>query len=253
MLVCGGKRFRPALLLSIVEACEPMLLINSMKPALAIECLHTYSLIHDDLPAMDNSPLRRGNQTLHITYDEVTAILIGDALNSYAFELLAISALSDSVKNQLVLQLASNGGLGGMVLGQAIDCFFENYRLTLEQLVVLHQNKTGKLIAASLVMGAIISNLDQNIQNSLYSFGMKIGLFFQVRDDILDVVSSEAESGKAVCNDASKNSFVNLLGLDGARDYNSKLMIEIKNELSNFDKKIQVNLNSLLSDYFKPL
>ena len=253
MLVCGGKRFRPILLLSVVSSFEPLLVKNALCPAMALECLHTYSLIHDDLPAMDNSPLRRGNETLHVTYDEVTAILVGDALNTYAFELLATSALSDKTKNELVLLLAKNGGLGGMVMGQAIDCFFENQRVSLQELIVLHQNKTGKLIAASLEMGAVICGLDMFLRQKIYDFGMKLGLFFQVRDDILDAVGSEEDSGKAVGNDGAKNSFVNLLGVDGARDYNAKLTQELKSELALFDSRLATKLNELLQGYFKIL
>jgi len=253
MLICGGKRFRPLLLLSIVDAYEPNLLKNSLRPALALECLHTYSLIHDDLPSMDNSPLRRGNETLHVAYDEVTAILVGDALNTYAFELLSTSALSDQIRNKLVLLLAKNGGLGGMVLGQAIDCHFENQKISLEELIILHKNKTGKLIAASFSMGSSICNLNSSKEQELYDFGLKLGLFFQVRDDILDVVSNEEESGKVVCNDGAKNSFVNLLGLDGARQYNAKLANELKSELNSFEPKLSTNLNLLLQNYFKEL
>jgi farnesyl diphosphate synthase len=241
------------LLLSVVEACQPNLVKNSLKAALALECLHTYSLIHDDLPSMDNSPLRRGQETLHITYDEVTAILAGDALNTYAFELLATCSLSDKTKVELILLLAKNGGLGGMVLGQAIDCNFENQKISLEDLIILHQNKTGKLIASSLVMGAAICALDEDKKTKLYDFGMKIGLFFQVRDDILDVVSTEAESGKMTGNDGAKNSFVNLLGLEGARVYNSNLASQIRENLSEFGTKLQGNLNQLLQSYLKEI
>ncbi|MEA2074103.1 MAG: polyprenyl synthetase family protein, partial [Campylobacterota bacterium] len=154
MLIAGGKRFRPALLLGVVGAYNPLLLEGARHAAYAVELLHTYSLIHDDLPAMDDSPLRRGHPTLHMTYDEVTAILVGDALNTYSFELLSNAPFSDYTRVQLIRELASNGGLNGMVLGQAIDCYFENTPLKVEDIRVLHTNKTAKLIAASLKMGA---------------------------------------------------------------------------------------------------
>jgi farnesyl diphosphate synthase len=253
MLLCGGKRFRPALLLSVVDAYEPLLLANAMKPAFAIECLHTYSLIHDDLPSMDNATLRRGSPTLHVSYDEVTAILVGDALNTYAFELIASSSFSGETKSALVLELARNGGIGGMVLGQAIDCFFEDTKLILDELIVLHKNKTGKLIAASLSMGAIICGLGAGATQKLYDFGLRLGLFFQVRDDILDAVSTEEQSGKTVGHDTHKNSFVNLLGLEGARAYNAALTKELTDELGAMNYKLEKNLSAMLTGYFRPL
>jgi len=126
MLIAGGKRFRPALLLGVVEAYNSFMLDGARHAAFAIEFFHTYSLIHDDLPAMDDSPLRRGKPTLHVVYDEVTAILVGDALNTYSFEVLSNAPFSDYTRVKLIRELATNGGLNGMVLGQAIDCYFEN-------------------------------------------------------------------------------------------------------------------------------
>ena len=183
MLKGGGKRFRPVLLLSVVKAYNPLLVKNAYLPALAIELLHTYSLIHDDLPAMDNAPLRRGLPTLHVQYDDVTAILVGDALNTYAFEVLSNAPLSGEVVVKLIRSLAHNGGVNGMVLGQALDCHFENQRLNLEEIKFLHIHKTGKLIAAALEMGAIIIGEDA-LSKQLYDFGINLGLLFQIQDDI---------------------------------------------------------------------
>lgn len=148
MLVGGGKRFRPALLLGVVRAYNPLLLSSAYSAALAVELLHTYSLIHDDLPAMDNADLRRGIPTLHTTYDDVTAVLAGDALNTYAFEVLSNAPFSDKVIVKLIRELASNGGLNGMVLGQAIDCFFENAPLTLEEIKCYTSIKRVSLLLA---------------------------------------------------------------------------------------------------------
>ncbi|MBD3828997.1 MAG: polyprenyl synthetase family protein, partial [Arcobacter sp.] len=134
MLKAGGKRFRPMLLLSVVKSNKSLLLSNSMAVALGLEFLHTYSLIHDDLPSMDNADLRRGFQTLHKKYDEVTAILVGDALNTEAFNLVANASLHNDIKVELIKCLATNGGINGMIIGQAIDCFFENQKLELNQL-----------------------------------------------------------------------------------------------------------------------
>ena len=210
MLVAGGKRFRPALLLSVVGAYNSLMLDGARHAAYAIELLHTYSLIHDDLPAMDDSPLRRGKPTLHISFDEVTAILVGDALNTYSFEVLSNAPFSDYTRVQLIRELANNGGLNGMVLGQAIDCYFENKPLKVEDIKFLHTNKTAKLIAASLKMGAIIVGKEE-LGEKLYDFGIKLGLLFQIQDDILDVTQSSEEAGKLTNNDEDKNSFVTIL------------------------------------------
>ncbi len=250
MLKAGGKRFRPKLLLAVVDAFTPLLIPNSLSIALAIEMLHTYSLIHDDLPAMDNADLRRGYPTLHKKYDETTAILVGDGLNSEAFYLIATSPLSSDTKVELIKELSYNGGFGGMVLGQAIDCFFEDKKLNLEELKFLHLHKTAKLIATSLKMGAIILNLNKNLQNKLYNFGLKLGLMFQIQDDIIDVTQNEAQSGKTSNQDDKKNSFVNLLGLNEAINEKNRLINELKNELDTFDEKLKENLLDLIEIYF---
>ncbi|MDQ1263532.1 MAG: farnesyl diphosphate synthase [Campylobacterota bacterium] len=248
MLLAGGKRFRPALLLGVVNAYNPLMIEGAMHAAYAIELLHTYSLIHDDLPAMDNSPLRRGEITLHVAYDEVTAILVGDALNTYSFEVLSNAPFSDYTRVALIRELATNGGLGGMVLGQAIDCYFENKPLSLEEVKILHTNKTAKLIAASLKMGAIIIG-NEKLADILYDFGIKLGLLFQIQDDILDVTQTAQEAGKLTGNDESKNSFVTLLGLDGALVEANIVADELILELSNFDEKLKNELSSLLLEY----
>jgi farnesyl diphosphate synthase len=249
MLCAGGKRFRPMLLLSIVNAIEPMLVQNALPVALGVEYLHTYSLIHDDLPAMDNASLRRGHPTLHTTYDEVTAILVGDALNTHSFNLIANAALSNDVKIELIKVLSNDGGIDGMIIGQAIDCYFENHKLELEQLEFLHIHKTAKLIAGSLKMGAIIANLNLETQEKLYSFGIDIGLLFQIQDDIIDETATEEEAGKTTANDGAKNSFVNLLGLEGAIKSADSLSLKCVNGLSLFDDNIKINLENILIKY----
>ncbi len=251
MLDAGGKRFRPILLLSVVQNSTPLLVKNAMHIALAVEMLHTYSLIHDDLPAMDDASLRRGHPTLHVTYDEVTAILVGDALNSHAFYMIANSPLSDEVKVKLTSILARDGGISGMIIGQAIDCKFEDKKLTLEQLKFLHVNKTAKLIAASLLMGAIIGGLDEKNQKVIYEFGLKLGLLFQIQDDIIDATMSSDEAGKPTGNDEHKNSFVNLLGIDGANEQKSKLLNELEIDANCFDNDLAKCLKKIISEYFK--
>ncbi|RDU74042.1 geranyl transferase [Helicobacter anseris] len=251
MLLNGGKRFRPALLLSVVDAFAPTMLQNAFLPALALESLHTYSLIHDDLPSMDNADLRRSYPTLHKSYDEVTAILVGDALNTYSFYLLSQARLDSQVKIQLIELLSKDGGISGMVLGQALDCHFENQKLPLEKLQFIHLHKTAKLIATSLKMGALIANLSSSKAQEIYDFGLKIGLYFQIRDDIIDCTATKEEAGKTTQNDANKNSYVNLLGLDGAKEHLQRLQEEIFNILDTFDKKLKENLLKVLKDYFE--
>ena len=249
MLKAGGKRFRPMLLLSVVKSKKPLLIENALKVALAVEFLHTYSLIHDDLPSMDNSDLRRGFTTLHKKYDEVTAILVGDALNSESFNLIANSSLHNDVKIELIKLLGENGGLNGMIIGQAIDCQFEKQKLELEKLEFLHIHKTAKLIAASLKMGAIISNYDENIQEDLYNFGLDLGLLFQIQDDIIDELESSEIAGKTTQNDSFKNSFVNLLGLEDALKSADKLAKKCLETMNSFDKNLKDSLFELLINY----
>ncbi|QOR61748.1 polyprenyl synthetase family protein [Sulfurovum sp. ST-21] len=249
MLTAGGKRFRPMLLLSIVDAYEPMLYDSALPVALALEMFHTYSLIHDDLPAMDNADLRRGHQTLHKRFDEVTAILAGDALNSDAFYLIAKAPLREDVKIKLVELLSRDGGSRGMVLGQAIDCYFENQPLTLDQVKVLHTNKTAKLIAASLQMGAVIVRLEAEVQKALYDFGIDLGLLFQIQDDIIDETQSEEEAGKTTGNDTDKNSFVTLLGLEQSVTEANDLAEDLQKRFAAFDPKLQEALRPLMEKY----
>ena len=247
MLLAGGKRFRPKLLLAVVRAYNPFLVENAKYAAFALELIHTYSLIHDDLPAMDNAALRRGHPTLHVTYDEVTAILAGDALNTYAFEILSKAPMHNDIKIELIKILSENAGPNGMVLGQAIDCYFENKKLNFDELKFLHLNKTGKLIAASLKMGAIIINTP-DLAERLYDFGLKLGLLFQIQDDLLDLLD-ESETGKSSGIDKNKNTFVTLLGEKEAISEADKLAGEIENELNNFDENLKNELGKLLEKY----
>jgi farnesyl diphosphate synthase len=245
MISVGGKRFRPMLILNVIKTYQPLLLQNSFPVALAVEFLHTYSLIHDDLPDMDNASLRRGEPTLHVTYDNTTAILVGDALNTYSFNLIANAPLSNDIKIELIRVLSSNGGIDGMVIGQAIDCYFENKKLDLHQLEFLHIHKTAKLIAGSLKMGAIISGLDIQLQNKFYNFGLELGLLFQIQDDIIDKTATSDEAGKTTSNDENKNSFVNLLGLDEATKSADFLANKCQKILDDFEN------NQILQKFLK--
>lgn len=255
MVLVGGKRFRPHLLLSVVCAFAPQLAQNAFGPCLALECLHTYSLIHDDLPCMDDATLRRAHKTLHKKYDETTAVLAGDGLNTYAFYLLSTAKLSAQTRIDLVRILSENGGIGGMVLGQSLDCHFENVRLNQAQVDFIHTHKTAKLIAASLQMGAVIANLNAQTSVLLYDFGLKLGLFFQIRDDVIDFTQDSKKSGKTTQNDSTKNSYVNLLGIDKAIKIKNKYANSLQDDLKNLGKNIESknlksNLTALLKPYF---
>ncbi len=249
MLLAGGKWFRPMLLLSVVEAYKPLLYESSLAPALAIEFLHTYSLIHDDLPAMDNAPLRRGCETLHITYDDATAILVGDALNTEAFYHISKASLRDDIKIKLIELLSRDGGTYGMILGQAIDLHFENRPLTLEQIKFLHKNKTAKLIATSLLMGAVIVDLDKEEQDKLYNFGIDLGLLFQIQDDIIDETKSELEAGKTTGNDENKNSFINIMGLENSIKEAETMANDLEERFKLLDKPLRKALNPIIKKY----
>ena len=249
MLKAGGKHFRAQLLLGVVQNKAPHLIPNALNAALALEFIHTFSLIHDDLPAMDNADLRRGTPTLHKSYDETTAILVGDALNTEAFLLLSNLNLKESIKINLIRTLAFNAGINGMILGQAIDCYFEDKKLNLEELKFLHTHKTAKLIAAALKMGCEICELDEKESEKIYQIGLKLGLIFQINDDIIDETMSEEESGKPSKHDEHKNSFVNLLGLEKAIQSKENLINECKNDLDDLDANLVHMIKSLMIKY----
>jgi len=202
------------------------------------------------LPTFDNAPLRRGKETLHITYDEVTATLVGDALNTHAFYLIANAPLDSSVKINLIKELSKGSGLEGMVLGQALDCYFENQKLKISQLEFIHIHKTAKLIATSLKMGAIVANLTREKQNLLYDIGLHLGLLFQVEDDIIDAVKSSEEAGKPTNNDTVKNSYVNLLGVKKAKEYRDSLVDELKQSFKSLEDTLRLKLTKIVEKYF---
>jgi farnesyl diphosphate synthase len=213
----GGKRLRGFL---VLEGAR-MLGVDAgraVSAAAAIEALHAYSLVHDDLPCMDDDDLRRGQPTVHVKWDEATAVLAGDALQTLAFELLCDPALgSAEVRLALVAGLAKASGIDGMVLGQALDIAAETQgALTLEEITALQAGKTGALIGFAAEAGAVIAGADRG---PLRAYAAALGLAFQIADDILDVTGDAAKTGKAVGKDAGagKATFVSLLGLEGAR------------------------------------
>ena len=222
----GGKRLRPALCFAAADAIGNSN-SNTAKVAAAVEMIHAYSLIHDDLPAMDNDDLRRGKPTCHIQFDEATAILAGDALQSLAFQQLTeLTDISSDSKVELLSMLASYSGCSGMAAGQAIDLAATGQTLDIDQLDTMHRHKTGALIEASVLMGAITADGASQAQlSALRDFAHAIGLAFQVQDDILDVESSTEQLGKQQGSDAANNksTYTSLLGLERARNQAASL------------------------------
>ncbi len=251
MIIAGGKRFRPELMLVIVKSLRPDLVEKSFPIGLAIELIHTYSLIHDDLPSLDNASLRRGHPTIHTKYDEVTAILVGDALNTHAFTMIANCDMPDTIKVELIKELTKNAGILGLVLGQAIDCYFENQNLTIEQVIFMHKNKTGKCIAGALKMGCIICQCSKELQLKVYRLGLKVGLLFQIQDDIFDVTKTEAETLKTsnIDTQKNKNTFIKLLGLNETIKYAEELVSDIEKDIQNLDERIRANIEVLFERY----
>ena len=227
-LTNGGKRMRP-LLVHLVGNMLDIPDNDQRAISMAIECIHAYSLVHDDLPAMDDDELRRGNPPCHIAFDEATAILAGDALQTQAFSIVAehpMSAFANHRRAQLVAVLARAAGYSGMCGGQAIDLAATGKQITLAELQHLHQLKTGALLTACVEMVCLVTEqLDSNHQQLLCRFANRIGLAFQVQDDILDVTASTETLGKPKGSDEArgKNTFPSLLGLDGARQELAKL------------------------------
>lgn len=215
----GGKRLRPALLLESHHACGGRADDRSaIASAAAMELIHTFSLVHDDLPAMDDDDLRRGQPTNHKVFGEAMAILAGDAMVTLAFERLAIDA-DPSVAPALIRELAFNAGPCGMIGGQVLDIDGENKRLSLADLQQIHRMKTGALLTASCRMGAICAETSASRLESITRFGRHLGLAFQIVDDLLDVTSTPQQLGKATNKDADrgKNTYPSLLGLEASR------------------------------------
>ena len=239
----GGKRLRPLL---CCAACLDMKgdHKNALPAACAVEFIHAYSLIHDDLPSMDNDKIRRGKATSHIAFGEATAILAGDALQCLAFDVLAqTESLSSDTRIQLIQLLSCSAGLNGMVGGQSFDMQATNTDIGLRELEQLHSQKTGALINAAIITGAISASAsgakaDSGTLALLETFGYKLGLAFQVVDDILDETQSSETLGKQAGADRllGKNTFPHLMGLEAAQNYAEEL------ERSCFDVLAQLNI-----------
>lgn len=233
----GGKRIRPVLAYAAANA------VGDINPATdrvaaAVEMIHAYSLIHDDLPAMDNDDLRRGKPSCHIAFDEATAILAGDGLQTLAFEqLLDAQQLPPQTTLRLVAMLAKAAGFDGMVYGQAIDIAAVNQTLTLPQLEHMHRHKTGAMITASVLMGAMTAGATEQQLDALKTYGEAVGLAFQVQDDILDATTNTAVLGKQQGSDQIRNkpTYLSLLGIDAAREKAAELHSRSLTALADFN------------------
>ncbi|MGB2260023.1 MAG: polyprenyl synthetase family protein [Porticoccaceae bacterium] len=238
----GGKRLRPALCFAAADAIGSST-GNTAKVAAAVEAIHAYSLIHDDLPAMDDDDLRRGKPTCHIKFGEATAILAGDALQSLAFQQLTeLSELPAATQLELVSVLSRYAGCAGMVTGQAIDLAATGQALQLEQLKTMHSYKTGALIEASVLMGAIATgSASQQQLDALKQFASAIGLAFQIQDDILDVESSTEQLGKQQGSDVvnNKSTYTSILGLEQAREQAAELYQQSMSSLELFAERAE--------------
>lgn len=248
-LMMGGKRIRPILTKAVMESlgvsAEPY-----KELVCAIELIHTYSLIHDDLPAMDDDDYRRGNLTNHKVYGDGMAILAGDGLNTMAFELMGRNIVAtDTQKLQAMVALAKAAGPAGMVGGQAFDLSSEDKTLSLEELQVLHQGKTGALFLGAIEIGLILSNADEAVREKYLTYGDRMGLLFQITDDILDVTGTIEDLGKMPGSDEKqhKATYVSLLGEAKAREKALEVAGEAKAALDGVAGDVTVLL--ALVDY----
>ncbi len=243
-LMAGGKRLRPVLCLAAAEAVggQPA---DALPAAGALEMVHTYSLIHDDLPAMDDDELRRGKPTCHMAFDEATAILAGDALLTLAFQILSSVDVESSNSSQasawlqVIRTISSAAGYGGMIQGQMLDISSEGRILSIDELEAMHHLKTGALITASLHCGAIIGGADAEQLKSIERYAQNIGLAFQVADDILNVEGDPKLMGKAVGTDRlrEKSTYPSILGLTTSKQMAKNLVRKALQAIENFDNR----------------
>ena len=248
----GGKRIRATLVYACAELFQPDFFGKMIddenqcsgvdSAACAVELIHAYSLIHDDLPAMDNDALRRGKPTCHIAYDEATAILAGDALQSLAFDMLSKYEFNAGLQLKLINTLAKAASLSGMIVGQAMDIDAENKTITIEELEKIHHFKTGALIAASVRMGGLLGTASAVNLEKLDLYARAIGLAFQVKDDILDVEGCVEDTGKVqgVDADLNKSTYPSLLGLEGAKIKLQQLHHEATDALDSFGESAKM-------------
>ena len=232
----GGKRLRPLLVMAASEANGMPCSVAAMRAACAVELIHAYSLVHDDMPCMDNDVLRRGKPTVHVQFGEASALLAGDALQALAFELLTPESQSIAGDRQALLcrLLARAAGSGGMAGGQAIDLASVGLALTEHQLREMHRLKTGALLEASVMMGAACGQATPHALSALQAYGAAMGLAFQVVDDILDVTADSATLGKTAGKDAeqAKPTYVSLMGLERSAAFAQELLRQARSALA---------------------
>jgi len=243
-LEAPGKRIRSALVLWCCEVVSPPGRINrdAEVAAAAVEMVHTYSLVHDDLPAMDNDDLRRGQPTCHRAFDEATAILTGDALLTLAFEVLAERISEPAIAVKLIRQLAHDAGPAGMIAGQMADLKAENSTGTKELIQFIHTNKTAKMFRCAAAMGAICGRANDAQLAALCEYGLKAGLGFQIADDILDASATSEHLGKTVGKDvkAGKVTYLSVMGMEKSRQLEKKLADEAVAALELFGKDAHI-------------
>ncbi len=237
-LLAGGKRLRPILAIAGYEAAGGGS-DRIMPAAVSLELIHTYSLIHDDLPAMDNDDLRRNKPTNHKVFGEALAMLAGDALLTDAFGMIAASRAKPDVLVEIIRELTYACGPQGMVGGQTADILFEDKKINRKQLNYIHTHKTGTLIRASVRTGAIMAGAGRGMVNSLSRYGENVGLAFQIIDDILNVTGTKEELGKhpGTDSDKGKNTYPSVFGLDKSRKKAETLIEDSLKAIERFDKK----------------
>ncbi len=236
-LEAGGKRLRPLLVFATLQAFGKERNLG-VGAACALEMIHTYSLVHDDLPCMDDDDLRRGKPTNHKVFGEAMAVLAGDGLLTYAFQVIMAyeqKEISAEKKVRLVLELAKAAGPEGMVGGQVADMEAEGKQLTLDELEYIHKHKTGKLLEFAVLAGSILSDATEEQEEKLLTFAKYIGLAFQIRDDILDVEGTEEEIGKPIGSDVSneKSTFTTLFTVDRAKDILEETIAKAKDAIGS--------------------
>lgn len=235
-LSAGGKRIRPVLVMEFCRVCGGDTK-NAEAAACAIEMIHTFSLIHDDLPCMDNDDYRRGKPSCHKAYGEATALLAGDALENLAFGIIADAIIPDSVKVRLVQTLAKAVGVNGMIGGQVIDTEYEGKNIPEEMLLRMYSMKTSALLKAACLMGCICAEADEEKMTAAIKYAENLGLAFQIIDDILDITGNEQQLGKPIGSDAAngKITYASLNGLEKSNSYAAKLTENALDSLSAFE------------------
>jgi geranylgeranyl diphosphate synthase type II len=244
-LFAGGKRIRPILTLTVSDLLDGNR-DTAMAGGCAVEMIHTYSLIHDDLPCMDDDDFRRGKPSSHKQFDEATAVLAGDALQAMAFNLVAAHITSPDIAGSILKELSAAAGPEGMVGGQMLDLLYEDAPCSLDELHTLHSMKTGALISASVRIGAFAGECSDNEKNALTEFGRTLGLLFQVVDDILDETGDFEKLGKTTGKDSAsqKSTFPKLMGLEKAKEYKDSLHAKAIDSVALFGSRSTV-LNGL--------